>query len=91
MVIKHAVFIPILSQRRARVALVEARLQGWGRAENVIKLIDEGLEVTVNEVIDAVLQRGDLTRARDFLQQECCICLMTYPASQVRINGFKMN
>ena len=85
MVIKNAVFVPTQSQRRARVALVEAGLQGWGRAENVITLIDEGLEVTVTEVIDAVLQRGNLTQARDFLQQECCICYMTYPASQVYI------
>ena len=57
----------------------------WGRAENVVRLLDDMPEdVTVVDVIEAVRQCDAREAAINYLQQECLMCYSSYPASKVR-------
>ena len=62
-------------------------MQGWGRAENVLKVLDllpPEQEVTVKDVIDAVSNCGNIHDSMRYLLQECEICYYQSPVSKVR-------
>ena len=78
--------------------LVEGKLQSWGRADMVIKLLDvdlpasyqsaslaqgEELPYTLEDVVEAARNCRDRQSARVYLTQECSTCLALYPMSKV--------
>ena len=68
-------------QRRIRAVLAEKDVQSWGRAEVVIKLIDHGCGV--DDSVEAARNCGDFARSLRYLRQECPICTLEHPMSQV--------
>ncbi len=63
-------------------------MQGWGRAENVLKILDmleSEQEATVEDVIEAVSNCGNINDSLKFLKQECQICFAPYPMSKVLV------
>lgn len=79
-------------QRRIRTVLVEARLQSWGRAETVVKILDNDLETlkqesdydyTLEDVVEAVRNCQDRRSSIVYLQRECVICMSRFPMSKV--------
>lgn len=68
------------------MVLVEGKMQGWGRAENVLKVLDllpSDQEVTIKDIIDAVSDCGNVTDSIKRLLQDCEICYCTSPISKV--------
>lgn len=80
------------------MVLVEGKLRSWGRAELVIKLLDQDLpeaysriagssqedaDYCLDDVIEAVRNCRDRRSALVYLMQECQICLAHYPMSKV--------
>ena len=58
----------------------------WGRAELAIRLIDERddqCEYNISDVVDAVEAHQDCQRARDYLRQECPVCMSNFPRDKV--------
>ncbi|KAK3603441.1 hypothetical protein CHS0354_009421 [Potamilus streckersoni] len=77
-------------ERRIRLILVESKLQSWGRAEVVIKILDnemnnaeDPLNCTLEDVVEAVRNCGDRRASVAFLTQECGICFSKYPMSKI--------
>ena len=61
--------------------MAEKDVTSWGRAENVIKLIDKGYGV--DDSVEAARDCGDLQRCLRYLTQECPLCFGKWPMSQV--------
>lgn len=61
--------------------MAEKDVTSWGRAETVIKLIDEGYGV--DDSVEAARNCGDLQRSLRYLKQECPLCAEERPMSQV--------
>ncbi|XP_071091863.1 E3 ubiquitin-protein ligase RNF31-like isoform X1 [Haliotis cracherodii] len=79
-------------ERRIRTVLVEARLQSWGRAETVVKILDNDLETlkqesdyeyTLEDVVEAVRNCQDRRSSIVYLQRECVICMSRFPMSKM--------
>ncbi len=69
------------------MVLVEGRMAGWGRAENVLRVLEalpHDLAVTPTDVVDAVANCGNVADSLRYLMQECEICYTTSPISKVR-------
>lgn len=90
-------------ERRIRMILVEGKLKSWGRAELVIKLLDQDLPnnypggslsqgeespYSLEDVIEAVRNCNDRNSARAYLTQECSTCYSLYPMSKIRSLNF---
>ena len=70
------------------MVLVEGRMRGWGRAEEVVKLLDnDDIQASTDEICNVVNTTDRLTRVRSMLQQDCCICFDPFPPSQVRLSS----
>lgn len=74
------------------MVLVEGKLRSWGRAELVIKLLDEYLPAaythddshySLEDVVEAVRNCRDRQSALAYLTQECSICFAPYPMGRV--------
>lgn len=81
-------------QRRSRMIMVEGKLQSWGRAETVLKILDidvagKKLEATLEDIVEAVYNCGDRQSSLVYLQQECQCCFTYFPMSKVCV--FYMN
>jgi len=67
--------------------LAEADLPGWLRAENVLTILEEpsliGPLCTLNDIVDAVKNRGTVDESRQFLHQQCEICYDDFPSRLV--------
>lgn len=61
--------------------MAEKDLASWGRAETAIKLID--LDFSLEDSVEAAISCGDLKRCLRYLKQECPLCCVEYPMSQV--------
>jgi len=73
------------------MVFVEGQLRSWGRAETVITILDqditnsaEPLDVSLDDVIEAVRNCGDRRSSLKYLQQECGLCYTCYPMPKVR-------
>ena len=83
-------------QRRIRMLLVECRLQGWVRADCVLRIlnkvsgeeVEDGENVTLEDVVEAVRNCDDFHSACNFLKQECQICYNAVPRNKVRPSTF---
>lgn len=66
---------------------VEGQLRSWGRAELVIKILDNDLpdNVSLEDVVEAVRNCQDRNSALAYLQQECALCFANFPMSKVSI------
>ena len=73
---------------------VEGRLLSWGRADMVIKILDQDAEiqndldegtVTLEDIVEAVRDCQDRASALAYLRQECQICFGRYPMNKVPI------
>ena len=85
----HKSFFTSCFQRRARMIMVEGKLQSWGRALTVIKILDTdvaggSLDATLEEIVEAVRNCGDRHSSLAYLQQMCQICFCPYPMGKVR-------
>lgn len=74
--------------------MVEGKLQSWGRAETVLKILDidvagKKLEATLEDIVEAVYNCGDRQSSLVYLQQECQCCFTYFPMSKVCV--FYMN
>lgn len=68
--------------------LVEGKLKSWGRADLVIKILDDYLpdeNVSLEDIVDAVRNCHDRQSALVYLQQECLICFATFPMNKVNL------
>lgn len=79
-------------ERRIRLILVEGKLQSWGRAEIVIRIIDEEvakdkLDASLEEVVEAVRNCGDRSSSLVFLKQYCECCYSQFPMTKIRNLG----
>ncbi|KAJ8303183.1 hypothetical protein KUTeg_019579 [Tegillarca granosa] len=79
-------------QRRIRMILVEGRLQSWGRAATVIKILDHDvadktLEAELEDIVEAVRNCGDRQSSLIYLQQDCDCCYGKFPMSKIRSLG----
>lgn len=79
----------ISSDRRSRMIMVEGKLQSWGRAETVLKILDidvagKKLEATLEDIVEAVYNCGDRQSSLVYLQQECQCCFTYFPMSKIR-------
>ncbi|XP_063439379.1 uncharacterized protein LOC134720797 [Mytilus trossulus] len=79
-------------ERRLRLILVEGKLQSWGRAEIVIRILDEevatkNIEASLEEVVEAVRNCGDRASSLVFLKQYCEICYCQFPMTKIRNLG----
>lgn len=68
--------------------LVEGKLQSWGRAEIVTRILDEevdtgNIEASLEEVVEAVRNCGDRASSLVFLKQYCQICYSQFPMTKV--------
>lgn len=68
--------------------LVEGRLQSWGRAATVIKILDHDvadktLEAELEDIVEAVRNCGDRQSSLIYLQQDCDCCYGKFPMSKV--------
>lgn len=68
--------------------MVEGKLQSWGRAETVLKILDidvagKKLEATLEDIVEAVYNCGDRQSSLVYLQQECQCCFTYFPMSKV--------
>ncbi|XP_062501000.1 E3 ubiquitin-protein ligase RNF31-like isoform X4 [Corticium candelabrum] len=73
-------------ERRVRVLYAEYNMFSWGRAELAIRLIDERddqCEYNISDVVDAVEAHQDCQRARDYLRQECPVCMSNFPRDKM--------
>ena len=67
------------------MALAEGKLRSWGRAQRVVRLLDDGnIRATVAEITNAVESEMNMTRVKSLLQQECSICFDICPPHEVR-------
>lgn len=67
---------------------MEGKLQSWGRAEIVIRILDEevaqnNLEASLEEVVEAVRNCGDRASSLIFLKQYCECCYSQFPMTKV--------
>ena len=74
------------------MVLVEGKLKSWGRAETVIRILDEdmtvddddaSLQCTLEDVIEAVRNCGNRKSSLVYLRQECAICYAFFPMPKV--------
>ena len=78
--------------------LVEGKLQSWGRADMVVKLLDVDLPAayrssglapgeeapySLEDVVEAARNCRDRQTARVYLMQQCSTCFAYYPMSKV--------
>ncbi|XP_069114483.1 uncharacterized protein [Argopecten irradians] len=75
--------------RRVRMILVEGKLQSWGRAEVVIKILDvdvanNQIEASLGEIVEAVKNCQDYKSSMVYLSQECQICMGRFAMSRIR-------
>lgn len=68
--------------------MVEGKLQSWGRADTVLKILDidvlaKKLEATLEDIVEAVYNCGDRQSSLVYLQQECQCCFAYFPMSKV--------
>ncbi|XP_052234054.1 uncharacterized protein LOC127846658 isoform X8 [Dreissena polymorpha] len=78
-------------ERRIRMVFIEGKLKSWGRAEMVIRILDEDLKEddgnqtwTLEDIIDAVRNCvGDHRSTLVYLNQECQLCFCLYPMSKI--------
>ena len=74
--------------------LAEGRLQCWGEAENVLRLLrrcggegraegEDWSAVQLKDIVEAVTEVGDFRRAISLLQQPCSVCLCMMPHNKV--------
>ncbi|GFR69577.1 E3 ubiquitin-protein ligase RNF31 [Elysia marginata] len=79
-------------ERRVRMIYVEGRLHSWGRADMVIKILDQEVElqqdldeghVTLEDIVEAVRDCQDRTSALAYLRQECQICFGRFPMNKI--------
>ncbi|OWF56472.1 uncharacterized protein LOC110446780 [Mizuhopecten yessoensis] len=75
--------------RRVRMILVEGKLQSWGRAEVVIKILDidianKTVEASLAEIVEAVKNCQDYKSSIVYLSQECQICMSRFAMSRIR-------
>ncbi|XP_033753784.1 LOW QUALITY PROTEIN: E3 ubiquitin-protein ligase RNF31-like [Pecten maximus] len=78
--------------RRVRMILVEGKLQSWGRAEVVIKILDidvatKKVEASLGEIVEAVKNCQDYKSSLVYLSQECEICTGKFAMSRIRSLG----
>ncbi|XP_060066432.1 uncharacterized protein LOC132546733 [Ylistrum balloti] len=78
--------------RRVRMILVEGKLQSWGRAEVVIKILDvdvanNTVEASLGEIVEAVKNCQDYKSSLVYLSQECEICMGKFAMSRIRNLG----
>ncbi|CAL1532737.1 unnamed protein product, partial [Lymnaea stagnalis] len=81
----------IPTDRRIRLILVEGCLKSWGRAELVIKILDNDLpdeDIALEDVVEAVRNCQDRLSAIAYLQQECAVCFTKFPMSKIRSLNF---
>ncbi|XP_062593006.1 uncharacterized protein LOC134254512 isoform X1 [Saccostrea cucullata] len=94
-VLRHGHFLEMIrnkdisSDRRSRMIMVEGKLQSWGRAETVLKILDQdvarnNLEATLEDIVEAVYNCGDRQSSLVYLQQECQCCFSYFPMSKIR-------
>lgn len=79
----------IIFQRRIRMIFIEGKLKSWGRAELVIKILDNDLpeeDISLEDVVEAVRNCQDRNSALAYLQQECALCFTNFPMSKVRLH-----
>ncbi|WAR13488.1 RNF31-like protein [Mya arenaria] len=81
--------------RRIRMVFVEGKLRSWGRAETVVRILDEdvagnegSLQCTLDDIIEAVRNCGDRRSSLIFLKQECGICFSYYPMSKKHVRNW---
>ncbi|BFZ13030.1 hypothetical protein BsWGS_16069 [Bradybaena similaris] len=76
--------------RRTRMIFVEGQLRSWGRAELVIKILDNDLpdNVSLEDVVEAVRNCQDRNSALAYLQQQCALCFANFPMSKIRNLNF---
>lgn len=72
--------------------MVEGKLQSWGRAETVLKILDidvagKKLEATLEDIVEAVYNCGDRQSSLVYLQQECQCCFTYFPMSKVGVSN----
>lgn len=67
--------------RRIRAILAEKDVSSWGKADIVIKLIDEGFEV--DDSLTAAGSCRDYRCCVRFLRQECPLCIDQLPRTQM--------
>ena len=72
--------------------MVEGKLQSWGRAETVLKILDidvagKKLEATLEDIVEAVYNCGDRQSSLVYLQQECQCCFTYFPMSKVSVSN----
>ena len=70
--------------------MVEGKLQSWGRAQTVIKILEDevvkgDIEASLEDVVDAVKNYGNKKDSLKYLQQECQCCYSTFPMSKVSL------
>jgi len=72
-------------QRRVRMILCEANLQGWQRSSNVITLLHEIDGAQLVDVVEAARSQGTIDKCRQFLKRECecAICYSMFTLTQV--------
>ncbi|GFN77187.1 E3 ubiquitin-protein ligase rnf31 [Plakobranchus ocellatus] len=79
-------------ERRVRMIYVEGRLHSWGRAEMVVKILDQDKElqqdlnegsVTLEDVVEAVRDCQSRASALAYLRQECQICFGRFPMNKI--------
>ena len=68
------------------MALTEGKLRGWGRAERVVRLVDDDdiSRATVSDILSAVESDFGMQRVRSLLQQECSMCFDVCPPHKVQ-------
>ncbi|RUS89414.1 hypothetical protein EGW08_002851, partial [Elysia chlorotica] len=80
------------TERRVRMIYVEGRLHSWGRADMVIKILDQDAEiqedldegrVTLEDIVEAVRDCQDRASALAYLRQECQICFGRFPMNKI--------
>ena len=74
---------------------MEGKLQSWGRAEIVIRILDEEvaqnkLEASLEEVVEAVRNCGDRASSLIFLKQYCECCYSEFPMTKVSWPFFRV-
>ncbi|ESO87906.1 hypothetical protein LOTGIDRAFT_52443, partial [Lottia gigantea] len=79
----------VSNSRRTRMVFMEGKLKSWGRAETVIKIVDEELSKSclemssLEDVIEACRNCLGFKTSLGYLQQECEICYTKFPMNKI--------
>ncbi|XP_063951424.1 uncharacterized protein LOC129253840 [Lytechinus pictus] len=68
--------------RSIRMLMVEYNMFSWGRAQTAAKLIIRR-EFSVDDVVTAAEECGDLRRSEEFLKQQCSVCFDDLPRNKL--------